>query len=208
MLFLKVFLLIISLWIDGFICSFSYGFDGIKINKRMIFFISFLCSLFLIFSMFIGLTFTSFVSKKITNIISFIILFMIGFIKIIICLINYLINKKCNGMKILHLSFSNLKIVLNVYSEVFNADRDYSFSLSFNEAIILSLALSFDNIGVGISLGMIYSNYIFILLLSLIIGLISIMSGYSIGKKLSNRINYDLSFISGFILIMLALFRL
>lgn len=205
---LDIFILIISLSIDIFVCSFVYGFDGIKIKKGIVVFISLLCSIFLLLSMVVGLVFSFYITNSTTKIISFSILFIMGIIKMLTSFISFLIKKNCNGEKQLQFSLSNLKFNLLISAETFNADKDYSKTLSIKEASFLSLALSFDNIGVGMGFGMISVSYIEVFLLSFIIGILSIMIGFLLGKKLSNRFKYDLSFISGIILVALAILKL
>ena len=79
-----ILILVISLSIDTFVCSFVYGFDGIKIKKKIVIFISLLCSIFLLLSMTIGLIFKFYINYDVTRIISFSILFIMGIIKVII----------------------------------------------------------------------------------------------------------------------------
>ena len=201
---LDIFILIISLSIDAFVCSFAYGFDGIKIKFKQVSFISLICSIFLLSSMVIGLVFSFYMSNK----ISFSILFIIGITKVFISFISFLIKKNCNGEKELQFSLSNLKFNLKINAQVFNADKDYSNALSIGEILALAFALSFDNIGVGIGVGMINISYIEVFLISFIIGILSIIIGFFLGKKLSNRFKYDLSFISGIILVALSILKL
>lgn len=206
--FIEVFFLIVSLSLDSFISSFAYGADKIKIPIKPTLIISLVCSLALILSMLLGSLLKIYINSAVLKLLSFIILFGLGIIKLFDSFIKKYIIKHCDAYKRIEFSLFNFKFILNIYAEPVKADKDSSKILSIKEAIPLALALSFDSIAVGIGMGLIYTSYIEIFILSFIIGVISIILGVFLGNRISKNIDFDLSWISGIILIILGIFKL
>ena len=85
---------------------------------------------------------------------------------------------------------------------------DNSKTLNLKEALYLAIALSLDSIAIGFGSGIGNSNYIVVIILSLIWDIIAIWSGLFLGRKFVERTNIDLSWLSGIMLIILALLKL
>lgn len=98
--------------------------------------------------------------------------------------------------------------MVNIYIDETKADKDMSKILDSKEAIYLAIALSLDSITIGFGSGLSSMNYLNVLFFSFFMGFTSIFSGLTIGKKLSNEIKFNLSWISGILLIILAFLRL
>ncbi|MGL6173899.1 MAG: manganese efflux pump, partial [Cellulosilyticaceae bacterium] len=72
----------------------------------------------------------------------------------------------------------------------------------------LGAALSLDSIAVGIGIGLLNINYLQVLILSLLINLIMLSLGNLVGYKLSQKWGVDLGWLSGLILILLAMSKI
>ena len=76
------------------------------------------------------------------------------------------------------------------------------------ETVLLVLALSLDALAVGFGSSLGNINYIYVISLSLIIGMFSIWMGLLIGEKIAKQSKINLSWLAGIILIILACLRL
>lgn len=100
--------------------------------------------------------------------------------------------------------------LVEVYLDKTKADRDNSKRLSPKEAVIPAITLSIDSLGVGLSAGlsMPVQAKIVCILLCIVLCTLFVMLGSNSGKKLVSRLNFDFSFLSGIILIILALMKI
>lgn len=76
------------------------------------------------------------------------------------------------------------------------------------ETVLLVLALSLDALAVGFGSSLGNINYIYVISLSLIIGIFSIWVGLLIGENIAKKSKINLSWLAGIILIILACLRL
>ena len=98
----------------------------------------------------------------------------------------------------------DFKFVLEIYASETKADYDKSKNLTIKEAIYLAVALSLDSIAVGFGSSLISINYFQVLVLSFFIGVMSLFLGVYFGKKFIEKIDINLSWLSGSMLILLA----
>ena len=105
------------------------------------------------------------------------------------------------------ISNNNDNKLVKVYLDETSADFDDSKNLSFSESIVLALILSFDSLIGGISIGLLHSNQYLILVSVFVINIILFWIGKNIGKKLRNLVNFNLSYISGMIIILIAILK-
>ena len=175
---IEVLLLVIALSIDAFISSFAYGTKRIKIPLKSVLVINIVCRVILGVSLFLGAFISPFIHKEFTKGISFIIIFLLGLMK--------LFDKTV---------------------EV-EAGVDSSKILSEIEAIYLAVALSIDSLVVGFGAGLSTINYIHVLVFSFIADMIAVMLGCFLGNKVTEKLNLNISWLSGIILIVLAFLKL
>src|SRR5699024_10496285 len=118
------------------------------------------------------------------------------------------INKNLISGKKIKIKLFNLRLIVDIYVNEIKADFDNSKSLNPKEALYLAIALSLDSlaIGFGSSLGDI--NYIRLVILSLISGMLVIPLGLSIGEKFAEKSKFNISWLAGAILIGLAILKL
>ncbi|MCL2081399.1 MAG: manganese efflux pump, partial [Oscillospiraceae bacterium] len=102
----------------------------------------------------------------------------------------------------------NLNFILHVYAEPEQADVDDSRTLSPKEAVYLAAAMSLDGVSVGFGTGLSGAGIIPVAGMSLLLGYLAVVSGASLGRRVAEKITPDLSWLSGALLIILAVLRL
>ena len=102
----------------------------------------------------------------------------------------------------------DFNFVLQVYANEIKADFDNSKSLNIKESFYLVLALSLDSIAVGIGSSIRNINYIQVLILCFIMGVSLVSLGVFMGKKFAQKLHLELSWLSGVLLILLAILRI
>jgi len=201
-------LIAIALSTDAFIASFAYGSNKIKIPFSSMQVISLICTGILGISLLLGTFLKPYLPGDLLKIGAFLILFILGIIKLMDNIIKSIIHKHAIIDKQIKFSFLNINFILNIYADPKEADLDESKTLSPKEALSLAVALSLDSLaaGFGVALGNI--NIFAIILCSLIFSMLSIKSGAFIGNKISDKVPFQLSWLSGILLIFLAFLRL
>ena len=200
-------LLVISLCIDSGLASFAYGTNKIKIPILSAFILTLISTLFLLFSISIGNFVKTLFPTDLTKLICFLILFLLGFLRLFEGILKKYLNKKAVSPNAIELSFLSFKVVLNVYADATVADLDHSYSLSSKEALYLGIALSLDSIVVGFGAALASIQFVQITLLSIVFNLVSIIIGATLGHKCANSVDCDLSWLSGVMLIILAIIK-
>ncbi len=132
----------------------------------------------------------------------------LGLLKLFDSALKSLIRRRGDFEKQIRFSFSELRFILRIYADPAEADRDHSRSLSPGEAVFLAIALSFDSLAVGLGAGLTHPNPLLVVLLSFLVGCLAIGGGCYLGKKISQGHMIDLGWLSGLLLLSLALFKL
>lgn len=205
---LESLLLVLSLCIDAIVASFAYGTNKIKIPFLSGTLISIISTLFLVFSLVLGSWFKTFLPVGLTTFISFSILLILGISRLFEGLLKNFLNRRAIDPSHIEFKLFDFKLILNVYADATKADLDHSKSLSTKEAIYLGIALSLDSLVVGLGFGLTTVNLLQIIPLSLILHGLAIFSGALLGKKCAEALDIDISWLSGFILILLAILNL
>lgn len=205
---LETLLLVFVLSLDAFVASVAYGTNRIKIPFLSISIISTICSGLLAVSLFLGSIVRNIIPGKIAISISFVILLLLGVYYLFEGLIKTYLKKNPSSNKRIKLRLLNLHLILDIYLDETKADFDDSKNLNSKEALYLAVALSIDSLAVGFANSLGDIDYIFTILLSFLAGIISVVSGLFIGRRLVNTIKVDLSWLSGVILIALAILKL
>lgn len=204
---LESLLLVCSLCIDTFVASIAYGTDKIKIPFSSAMIINIVCSLFLAFSLFLGSIFKDFLNPSVATSVSFCLLFLLGVYRLFESFFKKYIRKYSNIGVPLTFKVFDFKFVLEIYANEIKADYDKSKVLNCKEAFYLAVALSLDSLAVGFGSSLGSVNYVEVVILSLIIGLCSLLLGSYLGSKFAQKANINLSWLSGAILILLAFIR-
>lgn len=205
---LETLLLVAVLSIDAFVASIAYGTSKIKVPIKSIVIINVVCSAFLGLSLFLGSVIKHFIPENITIIISFFILIFLGIYYLFESIVKSNLSKKSKPSKMVKFRVFDLQFIINIYVDETRADVDNSKYLSSKEAFYLAVALSLDSLAVGFGSSLVDINYIQILILSLVFGMIAVWSGLLLGRTFVEKSRIDLSWLSGVLLIILAILKL
>jgi len=194
--------------LDTFAAAFAYGSKNIKIPFISAFLINIVCSFSLGLALLGGVFIRPFLPEFLTAIIAFSILFIIGLIKLLDSATKSIIKKIGELETELKFSLFNFNFILGIYAEPEKADLDKSKIISSGEAVLLALALSLDGIAAGIAASLGNINWVMVLIFSLILNIVAIIGGEKIGSKIREKLPFNLSWISGIVLIALAVLNL
>lgn len=199
-------LLVMAMVTDTFLVSMSYAGEKIKIPISSAIIISFISSSVLTLSLCLSRFFGAFFPEEYCRVLGALILGIIGIVQFCQNGLKSIL-KKHSGNGSVSFSCFNIGFVISVYLDETKADTDCSKILSARESIALSLALSVDSLCGGAAAGISGGSIIRAGIMSFIFGLLSVAMGGKIGRQINNRI-FDLSWLSGVILIFLAVIKL
>lgn len=205
---LETILLVLTLSLDAFVASIAYGANKIKIPCSSVFIINLVCSLFLGFSIFLGYGLKQFLPGNLAVILSFTILILLGIYYLLESFIKSYLKKKSQKNKNLKIKLFDIWIFIDIYVDETQADLNQSKNLNFKEAIYLGSTLSLDSLAVGFGSSLGSINYVHVISLSFFIGILALCGGLFIGEKLAQKSKVNLSWLSGMILIALAILKL
>lgn len=198
-------LLLLVLSFDTFFACIALGAKKIKIPLLSKLIIAFVSSFFLAISLVFGNFISLYISSKTLNIASFIVLFSLGLFNIFDSIVKKFIKEHIRLTHSVNIKYFTL--TLSIYMDKTNADKDKSLSLNTCEALLLSVMLSLDSLFTGFSIHTDLKTTVFLILLSLLLGIICSILGIHLGKKLYSE-KKDYSYISGIILIFLSINKL
>lgn len=205
---LESLLLVSSLCIDSFVASLAYGASKIRIPPLCIIIINSVCTLTLACSFFIGSIFKSFLPNNIPIILGFLLLMILGIYRLFEYIFKSYIFKCSKSDTPLTFKLFDFNFVLQVYADEIKADFDKSKCLNIKESFYLAVALSLDSLTVGIGSSLCNINYLQVLILCFIVGVFLISIGVFLGRKFAQKSHIELSWVSGVLLIILAIIRI
>jgi len=197
-----------SMSLDTFVAGFAYGSNRIRIPFLSVQIINVVCSAMLGIAILVGTVVRQFLPARLTAAICFLILFALGVCKLLDSLTKALIRKRAHLEKQLSFSMFNLKFILKLYADPEAADVDASRVISPAEAATLAVALSLDGIAVGFGAALGHVNGLAVFLLSFVTDMIGVMLGAFVGQKIAHKLRLNLSWLSGVVLIALAILKL
>lgn len=206
--FPQLFMLLTALSLDAFAASFVYGTDNVKIPAVSVTIITALSTGILFFFLFLGKWCGSFIPPGLTSAICFFLLFLLGLIKLFDSTLKTLIRKSGCSQKKMYFSISDLNFILTVYADPAKANEDDMTVLSPVEALSLGIALSLDSAAAGFGAGMMVVHLPMTLCLSILLNAAAILGGCYLGRTLVKKVNMDLSWLSGLLLLALAFSKL
>ncbi len=204
---LESFIFVIAISIDALIASLAYGCNKIKIPLQAMLEITLICTGILGASLLFGSLLKALIPVFLLKLISFLILFALGITRLIDDLIKRFIEHHTVNKEI-KFSLLNLNFILNIYANPIDADYDHSKTISAREAFSIAISLSIDSLAAGVGAAFGNINIAAILFFSLILSMLSIKLGEFAGNKISDKIPFRLSWLSGILLIFLAVCRL
>lgn len=205
---LEALLLVVALSLDAFVASFAYGAQRIRIPYSSAAIISVICTAMLAVSLLAGSLLRPFLPQSLTKGLCFAILFLLGLVKLCDSTIKTLIRKHKRMHRQVSFSLFSLKFILDVYADPEKADRDGSRELSPAEAASLAVALSLDGLAVGFGAALMQVNFLMVMVFSLAVGMLAVRLGGKIGNRAAQKLPFDLSWLSGALLIVLAILKL
>lgn len=205
---LESLLLVVSLCIDACVASFAYGTNKIKISFASGAMLTAISTFFLAISLFLGTAIKSLIPPSLTTAICIIILLFLGVGRLFEGVLKNFLSRKALDPNHIKFNLFDFTLVLHVYTDATLADLDHSKSLSLKESIYLGVALSFDSLIVGLGIALSSINIPQILIFCILVNSLAIYTGSLLGQKVSESSNLDFSWLSGLILILLALSKL
>jgi Domain of unknown function DUF. len=110
--------------------------------------------------------------------------------------------------KNIKISFLGLDFDINIGIKKEENEIISSKILKLKEASSLSVALSLDGLAVGFGAALANANSIQIVAFSLISDMLAVMLGGFLGNKIAEKISFNLSWLSGIMLMILAFLKL
>lgn len=205
---LEALVIVTALSIDAFVSSFSYGAGKIKIPLSSLLVINLICSGTLALSLLFGGALSLWLPHAATAALSFLLLLTLGIIKIFDSALKSLIRRHSSFEKKIQFSLFHFGFILDIYANPEEADRDHSRILSPSEAAFLALALSLDGLAVGFGAGLSQTGPLLVIAFSLLADTLAIALGSHLGNRFSQKLRVDLSWLSGALLILLAIIKL
>ena len=137
--------------------------------------------------------------------LSFTLLAILGCSKLTESLIRFLARKYPSLTRNWGLKIKQINIIFTVYLSPEDANQDDLQILTPKEALLLSLALSLDSVLVGMAFTTGPIHPVMLFALAALFNLILFAAGYAFGHLLSSVLHFDLSWLSGLFLIVLAI---
>ena len=189
---------------DTLAVGFSYGAGKTRIPLRSACVINLICAGVIAIALLAGSWLRNFIPTGAAVWISFAVLFFIGVVKLFDSAIKMLIKRRGS----VKFSLFSLNFMLNVYAEPDAADVDGNKTISPGEAALLSLSLSLDGAAVGFGAALDDVLVSAVILCSLLFGFAALALGQMVGRRISKKTKFPLSWLSGAVLIALAFYRL
>lgn len=197
-------ILVFALCTDTFVASLAYGANRVHVSWGKVALLNGICSGCLGLALGLGSIIDAFIPENATKIICFLCLFALGFVKLLDYSIKACINRNCHIRRNLSFSLAGLKVIVSIYGDPMAADVDGSLSLGWKETIFLALAMSIDSLVAGTMAAFLGIHPGMTLCLCFFVGMAMMYAGLWIGSKVASRWKCDLSWISGLLLMVLA----
>lgn len=207
MTILEALLLVIGLSIDAFATSFGYGVNKIKIPLSSMIIIAVICSTFLGVALFAGQAISTILTPHMTLLICFILLLSLGSIRLFESLFKGYLKKRRLSFKEIHFKIFDIEFNLNLGVRPEVLDTSHLRILTPSEAATIAIACSLDGLAVGFGVGLASINPFLIMAFSLISTTIAIVLGSHLGRSLSHKIDFNLSWITGVTLMTIAFLK-
>lgn len=191
---------------DSFFMSVAYGAEQIKISWRATMIISLCGTLLLGLSIALAKSFSQFLPVEIGKWLSFMILTALGLVRLFQAQVKHYVKK--HKQQPLIIKVKGISFVIDIFLDETEADQDHSKELSLKEAAYLGVALSLDSLASGLAYGIGVVNLGALLSCSFVFGIALIILGSALGKSMIHYCHNDISWLSGGLLMILALLRL
>ena len=207
-LFWEALFIALALSLDAFVAGFSYGTCKIKIPVVSVLVMDAICSLSIGAAFLAGVFLKNFIPGQITAAICFVLLFLLGMVKLLDGITTSLLQKYGAISSNIKFSFCNFRFVLSLYANPECADTDHSKTISPKEAVSLAIALSLDGMAAGLGAAFGNVNGTAVFLCSFFTEAIAVICGTALGNRAAKKLTFNISWLGGLILILLAFLKL
>jgi putative sporulation protein YtaF len=197
-----------SLSADAFTAGFAYGSKKIRIPMVSLQVINFVCCAIMGAAMFFGYLVKPLLSQGVAGWLAFGVLFVMGVVKLADGIVKALIRRHMGLDRAFRFSVFDIQFILHLYANPEAADADVSAHLSASEAVALAVSLSLDGMAVGFAAVLAGVNPWALLGWSLVTNMAAILAGRKIGHSLADKLPFNISWVGGIVLIVLAFSRL
>ena len=205
---LKIITFVLALCTDTFVASLAYGANQVQISWQKAVALNGICSGCLGLALGLGTLIQVLVPQELARSVGFVCLFFLGVVKLLDYSIKAFINRNSCVRRDLSFSLSGLKVIVSIYGNPMAADADGSLSLGWKETVFLAFAMSIDSLVAGTMAAFLDIPAGLTLLLSFLVGMCMMYAGLWLGAKVASRWKCDLSWISGALLMILALTKI
>lgn len=204
-LFPALLFFLLAVTLDSLTAGLTYGTRKVHIQPLSYLILICIPALFITAANQIGTLLACLLPPQVLPWISFLLLFLLGISRIMESLIRRLAAKHPSLTRNRGCKIKQINIIFTIYLSPEYANGDDLQILSAKEALLLSLALSLDSILVGMAFTTEAVSWIFLFLLAVLFNLLFFLIGYLAGHVLCHLFHVDLSWLSGLLLLLLAL---
>ncbi len=204
-LFPALLFFLLAVTLDSLTAGLTYGTRKVRIQPLSYLILICIPALFITAANQLGTLLACLLPPQVLPWISFLLLFLLGISKIIESLIRRLAAKHPSLTRNWGCKIKQINIIFTIYLSPEYANGEDLQILSAKEALLLSLALSLDSILVGMAFTTDAVSWVFLFLLAVLFNLLFFLIGYLAGHVLCHLFHVDLSWLSGLLLLLLAL---
>lgn len=204
-LFPALLFFLLAVTLDSLTAGLTYGTRKVHIQPLSYLILICIPALFITAANQIGTLLACLLPPQVLPWISFLLLFLLGISRIMESLIRRLAAKHPSLTRNRGCKIKQINIIFTIYLSPEYANGDDLQILSAKEALLLSLALSLDSILVGMAFTTEAVSWVFLFLWAVLFNLLFFLVGYLAGHVLCHLFHVDLSWLSGLLLLLLAL---
>jgi putative sporulation protein YtaF len=199
--FIYILLIALANNVDNIGARIAYSIRGIKITTEINVWISVITFIISMTAAYSGSVLSELLNKQVSSVISMLLLSTIG-----LWIIAEPYIKKKDNRSHEESARENGKSIFHIMLKPEKADMDNSKHIDFKEATVLGIALSINNIGGGISAGMIGLNSFWVGILSALVSFIALWGGNYVTDYVNRwHIGNKATTIAGILLIMIGI---
>lgn len=202
---MPVLLFMFAVSVDSLSAGFAYGTSRVHIKPLAAFFLVFVPSVSITLMSKVGTFLFSFIPAHLFTALSFILLFFLSCEKLLESLIRHLAKRYPDIVGNWAYKIKQVNIIFTIYFSPEDANKQDIQTLSGKEAFFLSLALSLDSILASMAFSCQVPSLPLFFLLAALFHFLLFLSGYLLGLFVSKKFSFDLSWLSGLFLLLLAL---
>jgi putative sporulation protein YtaF len=199
--FLYAFLIALTNNIDNIGARIAYSIRGTKISTLINLWISVITFVISFLAAFSGTMISGSLGKRFSSVIAMVFLVALGSWMILEQYLKRRYSEKLSGV--------NSKSIGGILLKPENADMDNSKHIDFKEATLLGIALSINNVGGGLSAGMIGLNSLLVGFLSAVLSFVALWAGNHVAEFfIKLNISNKAAVIGGILLIVIGVEQL